>query len=71
MGVSYEMQSIHTNICVICRDFWDRFVLGMSPSGTCDLLSALRMVFESEELLDTDDHGEGTQIRKTWVYYRI
>ena len=50
-------------IIIIFHHCLGRFVLGMSPSGTCDLLSALRTVFESEDLLfDSDDQHKGKKI---------
>ena len=36
-----------------------RYVLGMSPDGTSDLLSALRRIFESEQFFNDPDQGKG------------
>ena len=33
----------------------NRFILGMNPNGTCDLLSALRIIFETDQIFEAAD----------------
>ena len=46
-----------------------RYVLGMSPDGTSDLLSALRRIFESEQFFCDPDQGKGKLVHCVFLLY--